>query len=144
LLLSAATNYDLQFVSSSSRSTRKVYNTELECSVFVIDSPSEVTEDADYDIDAYTTTFLANMTNRGKPNTDNYLASEDYSSLNPEERDLWRKILPNMKSIILKGRNSNSLAIDSIVITIIIIVTKPLNLCLIMGNLSLKLTFMNS
>ena len=72
LLLSAATNYDLQFVSSSSTSTRKVYNSELECIDFVIDLPSEVTEDEDYDIDASAITLFANMTNRGKPNTDNY------------------------------------------------------------------------
>ena len=108
LLLSAATNYDSQFVSSSSRSTRKVCNTELENSDFVIDSSSEVTEDADYDIDASATTLLANMTNRGNPKPDSYLHSDDYSSLTPEERDLWRKIPPNVKSIILKGKNSNS------------------------------------
>ena len=46
LLLSAATNYDSQFVSASSRSTRKVCNVELGGSNFEIDSPSEVTEDA--------------------------------------------------------------------------------------------------
>ena len=48
------------------------------------------------------------MTNRGNSNSDSYLPSDDYYSLTPEERDLWRKIPPNMKSIILKGRNSNN------------------------------------
>jgi hypothetical protein len=108
LLLSAATNYDMQFASTSSKSTRKVYNTELESSDFAMDSPSEVTEDTDYDIDASATTLLANMTNRGNANSDSYLPSEDYSSLSAEERDLWRKIPPSMKSIILKGRNSGN------------------------------------
>jgi hypothetical protein len=145
LLLSAATNYDMQFASTSSKSTRKVYNTELESSDFVMDSPSEVTEDTDYDIDASATTLLANMTNRGNANSDSYLPSEDYSSLSAEERDLWRKIPPSMKSIILKGRNSAiGLAVDSIAITLIIIVIKALNLYLFVGNLSLKLTSLNS
>ena len=36
------------------------------------------------------------------------MPSEDFSSLTPEERDSWRKILLNMKSIILKGSDSNS------------------------------------
>lgn len=88
LLLSAATNYDMQFASTSSKSTRKVYNTELDSSDFAMDSPSEVTEDTDYDIDASATTLLANMTNRGNANSDSYLPSEDYSSLSAEERDL--------------------------------------------------------
>ena len=108
MLLSAATNYNLQFVSSSSKITRKVHNTELKYSIFAIDSPSEVTEDVDYDIDASATTLLANMTNRGNTNPDSYLTSEDYSSLTPEERDLCRKIPSNMKSVILKGKNSNT------------------------------------
>ena len=95
-------------MSSSSSNTIKVCNTELGDSDFVIDSPSAFTEDADYEIDASATTLLANMTNHGNPNPDSYLPSEDYSSLTPEERDLWRKIPPNMKSIILKGRNSNN------------------------------------
>ena len=75
---------------------------------FAIDLPSEVNEDVDYDIDASATTLLKNITNRANPNPDSYFPFEDYSSLTPEERDLWRKIPPNMKSIILKGRNSDS------------------------------------
>ena len=88
LLLSAATNYVLQFVSSSSRITKKVYNIELRDSDFAIDSPLEVTEDADYDIDAHATTLLANMTNCGNVNPDSHLPSEDCSSLPPKERNL--------------------------------------------------------
>ena len=48
------------------------------------------------------------MTNRGNSNSDRYLPSDDSSSLTPEEKDIWRKLTPNMKSIILKGRNSNN------------------------------------
>lgn len=98
----------MQFASTSSKSTRKVYNTELESSDFAMDSPSEVTEDTDYDIDASAITLLANMTNRVNANSDSYLPSEDYSSLSAEERDLWKKIQSSMKSIILKGRNSGN------------------------------------
>ena len=65
----------------------------------MMDSPSQATEDVNYDIDASATILLGIMTNSSKSNTENYLPSEDYSSLNPEERDLWRKISPNMKSI---------------------------------------------
>ena len=135
----------MQFASTSSKSTRKVYNTELESSDFVMDSPSEVTEDTDYDIDASATTLLANMTNRGNANSDSYSPSEDYSSLSAEERHLRRKIPPSMKSIILKGRNSgnrpsgrfnsNNSNNHS---------HKALNLYLFVGNLSLKLTSLNS
>ena len=75
-------------MSLSSRNTRKVHNTELGDSDFVIDSPSEVTEDSGYDIDASSNTLLENTTNRGNYNPDNYLPSEDDSSLTPEERDL--------------------------------------------------------
>ena len=59
LLISTATNYDLQFVSSSSRNTRKVHNIELGDSDSAIDSPADVTEDADYDIDASIATFFS-------------------------------------------------------------------------------------
>ena len=68
-----------------------------------------VTKDVDCDVDASATTLLAKMTNRGNSKSDSYLPSEDYSSLTPEERELWRKIPPNMKSIILKGRIRNNI-----------------------------------
>ena len=96
LLLSAVTNYDSQFVSASSRSTRKVCDTELGGGNFVIDSLSDVTEDFNFDIDTYTTTLLENVTNCGNSHSDRHLPSEDYSSLTPEERDLWKKISPNI------------------------------------------------
>ena len=107
-MLSAATNYDSQFVSASARIARKISNTELGGSDFVIDSPSTVTEYVDYEVGASATTLLEKMTNRGNSNPGSYLHSEDFSSLNTEERYLWRKITPNMKSIILKGRNINN------------------------------------
>ena len=108
LLLSAETVYDSQFASVSDRNNRKCYNTELGGTDFEIDSPSEVAEDLDYDIDASATTLLANMINSGKHNSDSYLPSEDYSSLTPKEKDLWIKLTPNVKSVTLKGRNSNN------------------------------------
>ena len=83
-------------MSTSPRSTRNFYNAEVGGIDFAIDSPSEVTEDVDNDINASETTLLANMNNRDNSNSDSYLLSEDYSSLTPEERDLWRKIIPNL------------------------------------------------
>ena len=56
LVLSTATNYDSQFVSLSTRITRKVHNTELGGSDFVIDSLSEVTKYVGYEMDASATT----------------------------------------------------------------------------------------
>ena len=144
MTLSAATNYDSQFVSASARSTRKVYNTELGDIYFVIDSPSEVTEDMDYDIDASATTLLANMANLGNSNPDSYLPSEDYSSLTREERDLWRKIPPNMKSIILKGRNSNNRRNNRFNNESNNPISKTIKPSSCNEKKSLKLTFMNS
>ena len=86
-----------------------MHNTKLGGIDFELDSHSEVTEDSYYDVDASTTTLLANMTNRGYSNSDRYLPSEDYSSLTPEEKYLWRKLTPSMTSTILKGRNSNNM-----------------------------------
>ena len=40
LLLSVETGYDSPFASATTRITRKVYDTELGCSDFEIDSPS--------------------------------------------------------------------------------------------------------
>ena len=82
LLLSAAAGCHTQFVSVSSRRTRKVYSTELWGSGFELDSPSKVIEDLDYDVDASEPTLLAKMTNRGNSKIDSYLPSEYYSSLN--------------------------------------------------------------
>ena len=59
-----------------SRSTRKVYSTELGGSGVAIDLLSMVTEDVDYEIDISATTLLENMTNRGNCNPDSYLPSE--------------------------------------------------------------------
>ena len=95
-------------MSSSARSTRKVCNTKLGGSYFVIDSPPTVAEDVDYDDDVSVTTLLENATKHGNSNSDSCLPSEDYSSLTHEERDLWRKIPPNMKHTMLKGRNSSN------------------------------------
>ena len=105
LLLSTGTGYDSQ----SARSTRKFLNAELGASDFELDSPLEVTEDLDYDIDASMTTLLTNMTNIVNYNSYSYLTSCDCSSLTPEEKCLWRKLTPIMKSIILKGRNRKNI-----------------------------------
>ena len=59
-------------------------------------------------MDSSATTLLSKMNNRGKHKFDRCLPSEDYSHLTPEEKDLWRKLMSNMKSIILKGRNSKN------------------------------------
>ena len=62
----------------------------------------------DYDIDASATTSLVSVTNRVNSKSDRCLPSQGYSFLTPEERDLLRKIPPNVKSAILKGRNSKN------------------------------------
>ena len=72
-LLSTETGYDSQFTSTSSRITMKVHHTELGVSDFEPDSLSEVIEDLDYSMDAFTTTLLANMNNRGNSNSNSYL-----------------------------------------------------------------------
>ena len=59
----------------SARSSRKGYNTELGDSDFELYSPSQVSEDIDYEIDASKTTLLENMTNHGNSNPDSYLPS---------------------------------------------------------------------
>ena len=67
-----------------------------------------VTEDLDCDVDSSATILSANIPNRDKFNSYRCLPSDDYSSLTPEERELWRKLSPNMKSIIIKGRKINN------------------------------------
>ena len=73
LVLSASTNYDSQFNSISTKTSRGVYHNEIGDNNFDQDSPSEVTEDFDYNIDVSATTLLANMTNRQTPNSNSYL-----------------------------------------------------------------------
>ena len=98
-----------------------------------------------YDIDASATTLLESLINLGNSNSDSYLPSEVHSSLTPEGKDLWRKLPPNVKSAILKGRNSknrhndrfNSNKSNNSSYKII----KPPST---MKKISLKLTFMNS
>ena len=58
LVLSAVTSYDSQFVCLSTRSTRQFYSTELGSSDFELNSPSEVTEDLDYDVNTSLTMLL--------------------------------------------------------------------------------------
>ena len=61
-------------------------------------------EDIDYDIDASASALLVNMTNQS-PNT--YIPREDFSSLTPEVKQIWGKIPPDMKAIILRRRTGN-------------------------------------
>ena len=84
LLLSAATIYDSQLVSTSSRRTGKVCDTELGGSDFESDSPTEVTEYAYYDVDTSMTTLLVHAINRGNCKTDSYLTSDDHASFTTE------------------------------------------------------------
>ena len=106
MLISTGTGYDSQLTSASARITRKVYHKELGDSGFEIDSLSEVAKDLDYDRDASSTTLLVNMTSNS--NSNRHLTSEDYALLTPEENNLWVKLTPNMKHVILKGRNSKN------------------------------------
>ena len=138
-MLSVETRYDSQFTSTSARSTRTVCHAELGGSDF----EHEVTEDLDYDSDVYTTILLVNMTNSGNCNSNSYLPSEDHDLLTPEKKDLWGKLAPNMKHVILKGKVSNNKPnnrfnknkCNNPNYRIIKLLVRP--------NLSRKLTFMN-
>ena len=50
------------------------------------------------------------MNNRGNYNHDSYLPSEDYASVTPEAKDMWRKLPSVMKDVILKGKNSSNIS----------------------------------
>ena len=67
--------------------------------------PSRVTEDFDYNIDASVTTFLENVTNRETLKFNSYLPLEDCNLLTLDEKELWRKLPNDMRSILLQGRN---------------------------------------
>ena len=71
-MLSEATGYDSQFASASARKLKKFCNTELGGINFELDSPSDIVEDLDYDVDASVTKSLANMNNSGNSNSDSY------------------------------------------------------------------------
>ena len=64
LVVSSSTNYDSQFNSICTKTSRRVYHAEIGDNNFCQDSPYEVTEDFDHNIDASGTSLLANMTNR--------------------------------------------------------------------------------
>ena len=87
LLLSAANNYDSQFVSTQTKNPRRVYSTNIGDYGFHQDLPAEVAEDFEYDIDATASALLANITNMNTPNTNSYLPSEDFNSLTPQAKD---------------------------------------------------------
>ena len=87
LLLSAATNYDNQFTIKSAKTSRRTHNTELTMDHpyfhdnLGCDAAHEAAEDVDYDIDAPTSTLLANL---NKVNASSYLPSDEYRLLSPE------------------------------------------------------------
>ena len=87
-LLYAEKKYDNQFFSASARSTRKVYSNELGGSDFELCSPSLITKDLDYYIDASVTTSLENLSDHDNSNAERYLHSKDHTSLTPEAKDL--------------------------------------------------------
>ena len=88
----------MQFTSSGSQSSRKVYVTESNNSNFSRDSISDFTEDnLTYDIDTSTSTLLINMSNQS-PNT--YTPKEDFIALSTEVKQIWNKIPDNMKAVI--------------------------------------------
>ena len=101
-----ATNDDMQFSSSTSQSSIKVYVTESDDSNFSCYSISEVKEEnIEYDIDTSTSKLLINMSNQS-PNI--CMPEEDFSSLSPEVRQSWSKIPNDMKTFMLRSRNGNS------------------------------------
>ena len=105
---SLATNYGSQFPSFLRQISIKVYDDEEDDTSFSQNSISVVTEETiDYDIDAYASILLLNMTSRNPQGTNVYAPKEDHSSLTPEVREIWSKIPNYMKAIILRGRNGN-------------------------------------
>ena len=76
LVLSDSTNYYSHFNPVSSKTSRRAHNTEICGNNFDQDSPSEVTEDFNYDIDMSETTFLEHITTREATNTNSYLFLE--------------------------------------------------------------------
>ena len=68
------------------------------------DAACEVTEDVEHEIDAPTSTLLANL---NKMNAASYFPSEDCRSLSPEAKESWGKMQNDMKAIVLKGRNND-------------------------------------
>ena len=111
LLLSAANIYDNQFTSKSSKTSRRICDTKSQADNSHShddshhDAACEVTEDAECDVDAPTSTLLANL---NKMNAASYLPSEDCRLLSPEAKELWGKMQNDMKSIVLKCRNNDA------------------------------------
>ena len=103
LVLSDSTNYDSQFTSTTSKTSRRTHDTKIGDNNFNKNSPSKVNEEFDYNIDSSTNTLLASMTNS---NSDTYLPSEDYDSLTPEAKEVRSKLPSDVKSIILKDRSN--------------------------------------
>ena len=112
MLLSAANNCDSQFVPAHAKSQRRVHTTEIGNHDFNQDSPSEITEDIEYNIDASASTLLASVTNRSNYSLNSYLSPEDFNSLNPQAKDAWHSLPNNLKAMIIKNR-SNSNRTDS-------------------------------
>ena len=83
LFLSASTKYDSQFNSMSAKTSRRFYHAEIGDNNFDQESPSEVTEDFDCNIDASATTLLVNINNLEITNSNSYLPPEDYNLLTP-------------------------------------------------------------
>ena len=141
LLLSAANNYDSQFVSTQTKNPRRVYASNMSDYDFHRDSPSEITKDLEYDADASASTLLANLTNRNVPNSNSYLPSEDVNSLTPQAKDVWRT-LPNYLNAVLVKVGIVVKVVIVVTTIIVILVINPQNHLLILRNLSLKLICM--
>ena len=103
-MLSAATNYNNQFSFESTKTSRRICNTELiiDYSYFyenlAYDTDNRATEDTNYDIDVPTPILLANL---NKVNASSYLPFDKYRLLSLEVRDLWSKIPDDIKTIII-------------------------------------------
>ena len=96
----------MQFSSSGSQIPRKVCVTESNNSNFSRDSFSDFTKDnTNYDIDASDCTLLINVSNQI---SNTYMPKEDFSSLSTEVKQIWSKILNDMKAVILLNKTLNS------------------------------------
>ena len=91
--MSASTTYDSQFNSISTKTSCRVYHCEIGDNNCSQDSPSEVTEYFDYNIDTSATKLIANMTNQETPNSNACLPLEDCNLLILDVKELWRKYL---------------------------------------------------
>ena len=109
LILSAFGNYDAQFVPLNAKVSRKACDSEIGDNNFYKDSPSEVTEECNFNADSLASLLLVNMTETNI----SFLLPEDFKRLTCEHRELRGKIPRDMKSVMLNSKGSEANLVSS-------------------------------